>query len=237
MAMINNANANNNTLGGALDFPAALSHFENSNGNSPLTQGERADVLKLIANGTNTAQTGSNNALTSPSPPQMPSLHQWAKSREDLDVLAKLQAEQDSKVQNLTTILQPLSPSGSIPGLTDHQYYGEQSGESGDAGLDLDQIFNSGDYFTDQGSGNGIGGGNLNLDLSNSSHNANDAGVDFDFDDFGDGPNGYNEENGRDGVGRIVETVDSSEATSPANTAEDGMHDDCASPSKRRRRN
>lgn len=239
MAMINNANANNNnTLGGSMDFPAALSHFENSNGNSPLTQGERADVLKLIANGTNTAQSGSSNALTSPSPPQMPSLQQWHKSQEEFDRLAKLQADQNSKVQNLTTILQPLSPSGSIPGLTDNQYYGEQAGENGDSLLDLDQIFNSGDYFTDQGSGSGAG--NINLDLNNTNDNFDDAGMDFNFDDLGVGPNGVNDNNAGDGIGRILETVNSSEATSPANTAntaDDAMQDESASPSKRRRRN
>ena len=237
MAMINNANANNNsTRGGSMDFPAALSHFENSNGNSPLTQGERADVLKLIANGTNTAQSGSSNALTSPSPPQMPSLQQWAKSQEDLDLLAKLQAEQNSKVQNLTNILQPLSPSGSIPGLTDNPYYGEHSGEHGDAGLDLDQIFNSGDYFTDHGSGNNAGGVN-SFDLNDSNNNGNDGGIEFNFDDLVAGPNGFNEDITGDGIGRILETVNSSEATSPANTADDVMQDEGASPSKRRRRN
>lgn len=241
MAMINNANANNNnTLGGSMDFPAALSHFENSNGNSPLTQGERADVLKLIANGTNNAQSGSNNALTSPSPPQMPSMQLWHKSRDELDKLAKLQAEQDSKVHNLTTILQPLSPSGSIPGLSGDQYYGGQSGEHGDAGLlDFDQIFNSGDYFTDQGSDNGAGSFDLDLNNSGNSNNnhLNDAGIEFSFDDLGAGPNGVGEGNAGDGIGRILETVNSSEATSPANTADDAMQDESASPSKRRRRN
>ncbi|KAI9871136.1 MAG: stress-responsive transcription factor hsf1 [Pleopsidium flavum] len=229
MTMINNANANNSNSsfpGSPMDFPAALSHFENSNGNSPLTQGERADVLKMIANGTNSAQHGSNNALVSPSPPQMPSMQQWNKSREEFDVLAKLQAEQDSKVQNLTTILQPLSPSGSIPGLTDNQYFGEQGGENGPAPLDLDQIFNSGDYFTDQENGN------INL----YGHDNHDSGISFSFDDLGNGPNGYNGGSAGDHSGRILETVNSSEATSPANTADDGLQEDGGSPSKRRRR-
>ena len=200
-----------------------------------MTQGERADVLKLIANGTNTSQSGSSNALTSPSPPLMPSLQQWQKSREDLDSLAKLQAEQNSKVQNLTTILQPLSPSGSIPGLTDNQYYGDPSGPNGDGGLDLDQIFESGDYFTDHGSGGGAG--NVGLDLSNSNNNLDDGDIDFNFDDLDTGPNAFNDDIGGDGIGRILETVNSSEATSPANLADDTMQDEGASPSKRRRRN
>lgn len=229
MAMINNANANNsnsNFPGGPMDFPAALSHFENSNGNSPLTQGERADVLKMIANGTNSAHNGSNNALTSPNPPQMPGMQQWNKSQEEFDILAKLQAEQNSKVQNLTTILQPLSPSGSIPGLTDNQYFGEQSAENGPAPLDLDQIFNSGDYFTDHGNGNINLDGNENLDN----------GINFSFDDLGNGPNGFNGDSTGDHSGRILETVNSSEATSPANTADDGAQEESGSPSKRRRR-
>ncbi len=237
MAMINNANANNgNFLGGTMDFPTALSHFENSNGNSPLTQAERADVLKLIANGTNAASGGSSNALTSPSPPQMPSLQQWQKSREDLEQVAKLQAEQDAKVHSLHTILQPLSPNGSIPGLSDSQYYGEQGG---DAVLDLDQIFNSGDYFTDQGSGN------INLDLNNgnnglnlgSDNNGLDDGIDFSFDDLGPGLHGLNGDGTGANPGRILETVNSSEATSPANTADDAAQEEGASPRKRPRRN
>ena len=234
MAMINNANANNSkNIRESMDFPTALSHFENSNGNSPLTQGQRADVLKMIANGTNTAQSGSSNALTSPSPPHIPSLQLWHKSREDLDLLAKLQAEQNSKVQNLTTILQPLSPSGSIPGLTDNQYYGELSGDNGDAALDLDQIFNSGDYFTDQANGNT----DINLDLG--SNSLNDGGIDFDFNELSAAPNGFNTDDGAGDThtGRILETVNSSEATSPVNTVDDGLPDEGASPSKRRRRN
>lgn len=230
MAMINNANAshsNSNFPGGVMDFPAALSHFENSNGNSPLTQGERADVLKMIASGTNAAQNGGNNALTSPIPPQMPSLQQWDKSREDLDLLAKLQAEQDSKVQNLTTILQPLSPSGSISGLTDNQYFGGQGTDVGPTPLDLDQIFNSGDYYTDQG--------NPSINLNGDEPPGN--GINFSFDELGNVINGFGGDTTNENSGRILETVNSSEATSPANTADDGLQDDGGSPSKRRRRN
>ncbi|KAN0068977.1 hypothetical protein V8E54_013146 [Elaphomyces granulatus] len=66
-----------------------------------------------------------------------------ANTREAINSLAKMQAEQDRSVQNLTNLLQPLSPSGTIPGLT-----GDLQG-SIPPSLDLDQIFNSNDYFTD----------------------------------------------------------------------------------------
>ena len=66
-----------------------------------------------------------------------------ASTREAINSLAKMQAEQDRSVQNLTNLLQPLSPTGTIPGLS-----GDLQG-SVPPTLDLDQIFNSNDYFTD----------------------------------------------------------------------------------------
>jgi heat shock transcription factor len=66
-----------------------------------------------------------------------------ANTREAINSLAKMQAEQDRSVQNLTNLLQPLSPSGTIPGVS-----GDLQ-ETIPPSLDLDQIFNSDDYFTD----------------------------------------------------------------------------------------
>ncbi|KAF2404811.1 hypothetical protein EJ06DRAFT_456572, partial [Trichodelitschia bisporula] len=106
-----------------MDFDSALHHFENSGGNTPLTAQERSEILSLIAADTATVDqqqrrpTPSNNALTNPLPPQLPRLTQISATRDQLDLLQRLQNEQAAKVRNLTDRLQPLSPSGTIPGL------------------------------------------------------------------------------------------------------------------------
>lgn len=232
MAMINSANANNTNFPSThMDFPTALTHLENADGNSPLTQNQRNDVLRLIANGSatdnnSTTTTAHNNpatnALTSPTPPPMPDLSDLSMRRSELNHLYKTQKDQDSKIAQLSHLLQPLSPSGSIPGLaTDAQAYGASDP------LDLDQIFNSGDYFADSGAD----GGGPRFDFG-------DAGMaaDFDFDNptgaimDGDGM-GFAGDGGadlgglgvdHDGVGGRVESLHSSEATSPATTVVEG---------------
>ncbi|KAI9871170.1 MAG: stress-responsive transcription factor hsf1, partial [Watsoniomyces obsoletus] len=64
--------------------------------------------------------------------------------------LAKLQAEQDKSVQNLTNLLQPLSPTGSIPGIHDGASLPPPP-------LDIDDFLNHNEYFNDfpsDGAGN-----------------------------------------------------------------------------------
>ncbi|OAX77893.1 hypothetical protein ACJ72_07803 [Emergomyces africanus] len=151
MSVIQNSNARNNLPSNLSDFPRMLSSFETSGGNSPLTASQRADMLRLIANQNHasdpTTSASPNNALITPTPPPMPTSYptRLANTRAEIDNLVKMQAEQDRSVQNLTNLLQPLSPNGSIPGLDENSL---------NAGvppppLDLDQIFNSGDYFSD----------------------------------------------------------------------------------------
>ncbi|OJD22370.1 hypothetical protein ACJ73_06282 [Blastomyces percursus] len=150
MSVIQNSNARNNLSSNLSDFPRMLSSFETSGGNSPLTASQRADMLRLIANQNHasdpTTTASPNNALITPTPPPMPAGYptRLANTRAEIDNLVKMQAEQDRSVQNLTNLLQPLSPNGSIPGLD------ENSLNSGvpPPPLDLDQIFNS-DYFSD----------------------------------------------------------------------------------------
>ncbi|OJD12256.1 hypothetical protein AJ78_07114 [Emergomyces pasteurianus Ep9510] len=151
MSVIQNSNARNKLPSNLSDFPRMLSSFETSGGNSPLTASQRADMLRLIANQNHasdpTTTASPNNALITPTPPPMPASYptRLANTRAEIDNLVKMQAEQDRSVQNLTNLLQPLSPNGSIPGLDENSL---------NAGvppppLDLDQIFNSGDYFSD----------------------------------------------------------------------------------------
>ncbi|KAJ5981022.1 hypothetical protein N7481_008320 [Penicillium waksmanii] len=251
MSVIQNSNARNGIPTNFSEFPNVLSSLETSGGNIPLTQNQREDMLRLMGNEINTANpTGSNshNALTTPNPPPMPPNYsgRLASTRQEIDNLVKMQAEQDRSVQNLTNLLQPLSPNGTIPGLS------EGDGSVPPPPLDLDQIFNN-DYFTD------IGDGDHDKSLNLGDHNAHESGIganthdhlgnvqpddgdtndlfDFDhlpsegdlFDGTDQGQSGYNygfdgsHEYGGDTVadhkldtGRVVEQLTDSEATSPA---------------------
>ncbi|BDD58901.1 stress-responsive transcription factor hsf1 [Monascus purpureus] len=148
MSVIQNSNARSGMPSSYTDFPNVLSSLENSGGQIPLTPNQRADMLRLMANETNSADPNvsatSNNALITPTPPPMPHNYtgRLANTRAEIDNLVKMQAEQDRSVQNLTDLLQPLSPTGTIPGL------GRNGANVPPPPLDLDQIFNN-DYFTD----------------------------------------------------------------------------------------
>ncbi|MCJ1432085.1 stress-responsive transcription factor hsf1 [Xylographa pallens] len=238
LSFINSTNANDtNFLGGnRMDFPAVLSHLQTGDGNIPLTTNQRNNVLQLMANDTakasaNGLATDTNNALTSPNPPEMPlpDMEHWKETKHQLEFLEKTLKEQDSKVANLSTMLQPLSPSGTIPGLHEPQGYMGPSAGPADT-LDFDQMFNSGDYFNDSSTAPDLHFGSDPVDFG--------GGTDFDFDaplsngtTNGFGLDGEDEDGGR------IEAIDSSEATSPANTVDDGGgQEDGRSPRKRRRR-
>ncbi|KAL9090118.1 MAG: hypothetical protein Q9165_005398 [Trypethelium subeluteriae] len=276
MALIKDANAsaaaspaNDPSLHSAasFDFPAALSAYQSANGNTPLTPQERDNMLALMAReqqggGHNdyTARSSnglanSNNALTTPNPPPMPSLDNFAASQQQLDMLQRLQQEQDSKVQSLADRLQPLSPTGSIPGLHNGNAFSGGDGNTTDLGqpseLDLNNFINNGDYFT--------GGDQMGVGLTGNAGDEDDlfGTADFGLDFGGTGDNGLNGTSGFDfgasehpsglrdagysgGLqagnvpnqefderGRIVESV-SSEGTSPAATgmADEGINED-----------
>ncbi len=145
LSVIQNTNARNSTPGTpAPDFSNVLNSLENSGGASPLTNTQRADMLRLINNQASASNNG-DNALTSPNPPPMPNNYdrRLAATKSDLDNLAKMQADQDRSVQNLTNLLQPLSPTGSIPGLSD-------GADVQPPPLDIDDFLSSSaNYFTD----------------------------------------------------------------------------------------
>ncbi|EED24565.1 heat shock transcription factor Hsf1, putative [Talaromyces stipitatus ATCC 10500] len=165
MSMIQLSNAANGVQTTFADFPNIVNSLETSGGNSALTPKQRADMLRQIARDTTVSDpsvASSNNALITPTPPPMPDNYsaQLANTRDEIDNLMKMQAEQDRSVQNLTNLLQPLSPTGQIPGL--------QDGNVPPPSLDLDQIFNSQDYFTDYNDLDNKG----NLDTNDTSTNA-----------------------------------------------------------------
>lgn len=125
MSVIQNSIARNGNPMTSLDFPHVLSSLETSGGNSALTPDQRAHMLRLITHDANAADPNTtaspNNALITPTPPPMPHNYsdRLANTRDDLNNLAKLQAQQDRSVQNLTNILGSFSPTGSIPGIGD----------------------------------------------------------------------------------------------------------------------
>ncbi|KAK9557943.1 Heat shock transcription factor [Aspergillus fumigatus] len=122
-----------------------MSVIQNTNARNgiPTTFAEFPNVLSSLE----TSGVPSDNALITPTPPPMPHNYngRLASTRAEIDNLMKMQAEQDRSVQNLTNLLQPLSPTGTIPGLA-----GGENGSVPPPALDLDQIFNN-DYFTDIG--------------------------------------------------------------------------------------
>lgn len=265
MSLINAANANSaspgNDNGPGFDFPTALNHFQTANGNSPLTEQQRDDMLNMIANQgvPATSQPGANNALVTPNPPPMPSLEQMQRTQEQLDMLSKLQQEQDSKVAHLAGRLQPLSPTGAIPGLANGQQQQQQQNFDGasDAGnpgdFDINAFINSDDNYFNAIPGNPSNNAvdfDLNAlgepsdwDFSTAANGLGDDGIgQNDLDLFGGGGGNVGDEEqeehtdaksqsneNSDGGGRIVGSV-SSEGTSPVTRVEDEE-----TPGKRRR--
>ncbi|KAM3078057.1 Heat shock transcription factor [Clarireedia jacksonii] len=207
--LINNTNAKTRTDTNAMEFPDMLSHYENANGNSPLTSEQRSNMLNMIAS--TTSASGSNNALVSPAP-QAPNLDDIAYTQAEIEDLLRMQTQQVDRIQHLSTTLQPLSPSGSISGIQDGNYFA--GGESVDPGavgsLDLDQFLDSGAYFGGSpgygfedyaGSGAGVNGGDGGF---SNGGGLGESHFDVGMDGLSDG-----------GTGRIVESTGSSGESSP----------------------
>ncbi|TKA68667.1 hypothetical protein B0A49_09321 [Cryomyces minteri] len=226
MSLINDVNAKHSSSvdGQGFDFSSALDHYQNSDGNYPLTQQQRNEMLTLMANSSNGGAAQSNNALVSPDPPPMPSLEQYNQTQEQLDMLQRLQMEQDAKVQQLADRLQPLSPTGAIPGLTDGQYQHSDQDLTGNPGeFDINNFLNDADYFAIQGDSGA--GNSMNFD----------GPIDDDFFNLGDTsnmPNGFaGDQDGQQGS--RVASVGSS-VTSPTGTIET-VQEDGETPPKRRK--
>lgn len=156
MSAIQSANANAGATSQApqFDFPAALSNYQTQDGNVPLTAQERNNMLSQMINNTSAANT--DNALTNPHPAEisrlMNDLTQYQATQQQLELLQKISDEQSSRVQSLQERLQPLSPSGQIPGLTDNEYFGNNTlGDPGQYDLDLDSFVQDQDFFPNNG--------------------------------------------------------------------------------------
>lgn len=224
MSLINGVNATNanapTTAAPSLDFTSALDHYQNANGNSPLTSQQRDDMLAMISN----SQGGSNNnALVSPTPPAMPDMNHFRETQKQLEMLTNMQKSQDSKVHELSRRLQPLSPTGTIPGIANANEGGgffDPTGAPGefdpnafidyDAGNDFDFTLTDNDVQNDFDFGSFGSAGNQ----PSMNGNVNGNGNNFYSNNTGQGEDMLQPETGMEGGGR-VESV-SSGATSPA---------------------
>lgn len=207
LQVLNSTSAqNNNFTGPTMDFSEALAHLQTTDGQSPLTANQRQDMLKLMSNEISPQNGNENDALTSYSPPNSAAtLAHFDHNTEQLNQIQQSLREQGARMANLQAAVVPLSPSGSIPGLNDPSFTPTHNGND----VDFDSMFNN-DYF-----------------------NSGDVPHEFDFSytdipDFNFGAPDMEPQNGEgqnqagiglDGTdeGRVKE-MDSSEATSPANT-------------------
>lgn len=250
MSFINNVNATNattpSTAAPAFDFNSALDHYQNANGNAPLTPQQRDDMLALIVANQPGGDTRTNNALVSPQPPQMPDLNQLKETQQQLEMLTNLQRQQDDRVQELNRRLQPLSPTGAIPGVpqTGDENPFDLTGAPGDYDPNAFINFDDNTWGQDQaglsglpGSGNADNGDSLNFDFGNGAMGADGAAdMNWDFGNTGGEDMFQTDQQGggvmeplreqlqeaaADGGGR-VESASGSEATSPAVEGEGG---------------
>ena len=235
MSLINSHNANalsrNNSNTSRMEFPEAFSHLQNSNN---LTPRQREDMLNMMSNELgNNPQNGNNgnSSLTSYNPAgngAASSIEQLEFERDRINQIEQQLREQSARMENLKGTVVPLSPTGSIPGVTDQNYNNPHQE------LGFDDIFNTTDYFNND---NTLNGG---IDWSNAGGDL----ADYDFNiDPPPGENGVDTGAGMfntDGAegGRVTE-AGSSVATSPANTVDDGAatggDETIGSPGKRRR--
>lgn len=143
MTMINDTNAaNSDSSINVMEFPEILSHYEKSGGNSPLTSEQRNTMLSLIAHGSN---SGPNNALISPNPPSALPLDEIKHTNEEIDNLLRLHIEQDAKLGDVKSILEPASPSNLNSRTREPDFFGP---DVPNCNLDLDQFLDTGEFFT-----------------------------------------------------------------------------------------
>ncbi|GAW15714.1 hypothetical protein ANO14919_051330 [Xylariales sp. No.14919] len=152
------------------------------------------------------------------------SIQRMSQTDEELEQLQRLQKEQTQKLEDLGTLLGPLSPSGRIPGLDESDYFGPDLGED----LDISHYLHENSYAPD-GSGN-----EFSFDPAPFNDPTN---LDWhpEMTDFAGGTAGQSME-----PGRVVETnTPSHKSPSPSGTEEitrDDFEDSPSRAAKRQRR-
>lgn len=246
MNLINNVNASTNPQASTPNTAVAPAAVDMSSivdritqNNSPLTPRQREDMVASLSQNTNNNNGAARGALTaynSANPAEFK--ERIGESQHTLDYLQQLQKRQDEKVQELNRRLQPLSPTGTIPGLHDisNQDPFDSLGAPGE--YDPAAFINFDDpapWDTDANADDlaaGAGGEDGDFDFGFGDGNASWG----DFDGGGDMFGTANDERlaprygADDGDGGRVESV-SSEGTSPAGTSM--QQDEPGTPSKR----
>ena len=218
LSWINAANSNDTTTPTSqMDFGEALSHLQNRNGKGPLSASEREGMLEMMSNG-----GGSN--LPTPRPPEPPNAvatpkahtpildsEKMAKFSDDMETVNRTLQNSQQSLDNIISRLSPMSPGR--PDFSGNEYVPPP-----EASLDFDSMFNTDDYFAS------------NADFATDFGDNN-----FSFDDAL-GPGEGQLDGGHDAVGGRVESIQGSEATTPAQTIEEDELEDLKSPRKRRRK-
>lgn len=233
LSLINNINAtaapSDSTSAPSYDFSAALNHYQNANGNAPLTANQREDMLQMIANHQGADAANSNNALTMPNMPATGfNLDEFERRNKEIENLQDFQKRHDEAIKGVERRLGQFSPSGSISGAS-----GMYNGGPGfDGNFTIPEDLNFQDYLNDD---TDLRYADDNPDMF--SYSMEGAGTgDAEQDLFGEGDVGNDYLAPDNGAGK-VETL-SSEATSPAATgqAEGEVDQDPETPNKRQRR-
>ena len=239
LSLINSTNASDltNSAINQMDFGEALSHLQNRDGKGPLSASERNGMLQLMANKSNQGMASSddipnnssNNALTSPAPPatSVPTFDDWQASNDNIAFLQKSMQDTHSKLANITNRLSPISPNGSIPGFDENSSY---MGVSQNDALDFEQIFDPNAFLNDPNTSNNDFGNETPIF---------DVDADFGFDNsLGSNTSAaINNSSDQKQPDHFIKAVNhSSEALSPATTAEEVLQDDQEPPRKKRQR-
>lgn len=182
MKIINDHNATNTS---SMDLPEAAELMANAP--EALDRHQRSKLVDLMATQASTPASAASPSATARqasagvpprapaaglSPPSLspimrsptmtpPSLQQINSNQVDLGQLQRLQSEQDAKIQELSEMLGPLSPSGQIPGLSD----GNEAFLD-PPNVDLDQYFDSTAFLDDTGFGADGNDFNFSLDAA-----------------------------------------------------------------------
>jgi heat shock transcription factor len=246
MKLIHNTNAGNSS---GIDLPEMA-----ANTSARISNDQRTKMLSIMAGQTSAASPSipapasanmtssmppssmsaslntktSLSPILSPMPP--PSLHDIQLTQTEIEALQRMQEEQASKLDELSSLLGPLSPSGRIPGLDDSanpgtSYFGDN--------VDINEFLDPGAFNDLNYTGADLPGGNVTGPTD---------GNDFNFaldstNDFGTGAGG----SGNDDVyqnGHAGETDSANNTPSPVATEDihqndfDGLERDA----KRRRK-
>ncbi|KAJ9138618.1 HSF-type DNA-binding protein [Pleurostoma richardsiae] len=242
MKIINDTNAGTTS---AIDLPDVAAHTP-----ATLSNDQRNKMLHIMSGGTSAAAPP---PIPAPAPSSMPaqqppvnslspiigssvpppSLHDISFTQDEIDQLQRMQEDQSHKLDEISHLLGPLSPSGRIPGLDDsgnpsQSYFGDN--------VDIDQYLDPGAYS----------GGDMNFNTADYTHgNLGSAdGNDFNFSLDGAGHYGHDGSLGGGNnafePGRVIESQTPTNNTpSEAPTEEIHRTDLVESPerdSKRRRK-